>query len=551
MRRDLASFDQAFDVLVIGAGIHGACIARLAAQSGLKVAVIDRGDFGAATSRNSAKLLHGGIRYLQHFDLRRIRESMIAQRAWFRFAPHLVRPLRIVIPTYGHGTRGPAALAMAVAAFHTIAADRNKGIHASARLPGSGLLSRRRLATDYPQISGAAATGGAYWYDGQMLDAARLTLECIWDAVEAGAVAANHFACVALLHGDKGVKGAVARDRLTGQETEIRAALTINATGPWVDRILKMGPAALVRDRVTAWTRNTNLVTRRLYDGDDAMGVTSQRASDASIGKSNRLFFTSPWHGCTVVGTTHDVHDEDPDAVEAPAASIDGFLEEINEAAPGFRLGSDDIRSVHLGLTPAEDSASERAKRALLVDHEPFNDVPGLLSVAGIKFTTAPVVAARTVNLALRKLRRAEKVRPFEVPAAGAPSRQPGHPSTNSAGSTADEDQELAWATRIYGARADQCLGELSRDGLGASEFVFRSRIRYGIQHEMVVRLSDAVLRATDWAERGLLTAAQLAWCADALGAAHGWSSEQKQREMADTRLELEKIGVRRHVSGP
>lgn len=534
MRRDLDALSQEFDVLVIGAGIHGACIARLAALSGLRTALIEKGDFGAATSRNSAKLLHGGLRYIQHFDIPRIRESMIAQRAWFRFAPHLVRPLRFIIPTYGYATRGPLALAGGVVAFHMIAAGRNDGIRHEVRLPPSGMMSRRRLVGRHPMLARKEVTGGAYWHDGQMLDAIRLTLECVWDAVGAGAVAANHVESVALLTGNGGVQGAVVRDALSGREFEVRAALTVNATGPWVDRVLQTGPSAVRGGRTTVWTRNINLVTRRLYPGDEALGVQSQRASDAAIGQSKRLFFTSPWHGCTVVGTTHDIYEDHPDAVVAPDSVVAGFLQEVNDAAPGFNLVAEDVHSLHIGLTPAEDAESERAKRSLLIDHESAQGVPGLMSVAGIKYTTAPVTAAKAVELACQKLRRVVQMTPFEQPASGSPRQLSAIPA---------DDDELAWATRIYGTRAAECLSGSSTSALD-SDTVFRSRVRFGIEHEMVVRLSDALLRATDWAERGLLAEEQLSWCAATLASAHGWSHERTAAEIDGARADLGKLHI-------
>ena len=385
----------------------------------------------------------------------------------------------------------------------------------------------------------ADVTGGAFWYDGQMLDAIRVTLECIWDAVEAGAVAANHVECLALRHGTGGVEGVVARDLISGRELEIRARLTVNATGPWVDRVLQNGPQAVRGGRTTVWTRNVNLVTRSLYEGETALGVQSQRASDAAIGKSKRLFFTSPWHGCTVVGTTHDHYDADPDAVEATDDVVAGFLREVNDALPRLRLTTDDVHSVHLGLTPAEDAESERAKRSLLLDHGAAHGIAGLVSVAGIKYTTAPVVAEKTVELACRKLGHAGAVPAFEGPARGAPS------TLDSTGAASDE---LAWARHVYGARADQCLaGTDARRG--SSDAVFRARVRYGIDHEMVVRLSDALLRATDWAERGLLTPELLTWCADEMSKSGNWSSERKARELEDARAVLQKLHVR--VGGP
>lgn len=543
MRRDLDSLSQVFDLLVIGGGIHGACIARTAAMAGLKVALIEKGDFSGAVSRNSAKLIHGGLRYIQHFDIPRIRESMLSQRTWFRFAPHLMRPLRFVIPTYGYTTRGPVALAGGIAAFHMIAAGRNRGIRQEIRLPRSGLMGRSTLAATHPVLDRDDVTGGAYWYDGQMLDACRVTIECIRDAVESGAAAANHVEAVSLLHGSSGVQGVTARDRISGAEFEIRARLTVNATGPWVDRVLKTGPAALHGQRTTAWTRNINLVTRRLYPGQEALGIASNRASDAAVGKAKRLFFASPWHGCTVVGTTHDHFDDDPNALLAPKEVIAGFLQEVDAAAPGFGLKLDDVRSIHLGLTPAEAGESERAKRSHVLDHEQLHGVAGLVSVAGIKYTTAPIVGAKVVRLAGARLGRTLRIPPFEQPCGGAPRDMLRLPPDESIDDTAKPDDEYAWAVAVYGARSEECLGEPSTENRD-EEQVFRNRVTFGVKHEMVVRLSDAILRATDWAERGKLTPAQLEWSATALASMLGWSPERTARELAETRELLEQLYV-------
>jgi glycerol-3-phosphate dehydrogenase len=169
-----------------------------------------------------------------------------------------------------------------------------------------------------------------------------------------------------------------------------------------------------------------------------------------------------------------------------------------------------------------------------LLDHESTQGVPGLISVAGIKYTTAPVTAAKTVELVFRKLRRDPKAVPFEQPATGAGDRLAPVPA---------DDDEQAWARRIYGTRAAECLGDsgsMARDG----GEVFRRRVRYGIDQEMVVRLSDALLRATDWAERGLLTQEQLAWCAATLAAAHDWSHERTEAELATARADLDKLHI-------
>jgi glycerol-3-phosphate dehydrogenase len=434
------------------------------------------------------------------------------------------------------GFRGPAALAAGMGVFHALAADRNDGVSRHVRMPRSGLLGRRRLAAEHPMLAGTHVNGGAYWYDGQMLDAARLTLECVRDAVDAGAVAANHVACIALLNGNGRIRGAVVRDALSGKEFEVRAALTVNATGPWVDQVLETGPRTLQRARTATWTVNMNLVTRRLFEADAAVGVTSSRPSDASIGTAKRLFFASPWHGCTVVGTTHEIHVGGPDAVEVTDDAVGAFLQEVREAAPGLGLEPSDVRSVHVGLTPAEDVEHERARRPLLVDHQALDDVAGLISVAGIKFTTAPAVAAKAVELAMKMLRRHASTLHFGRRGSGSPAE---------VAPAGYEASEAEWARRIYGARAVDCLGERLEGDAGSSDDVFRRRVAYGIENEMVVRVADAVLRATDWAERGRLTGAQLDWCVDALGTAFRWSEERSDRERAETRARLQRLKIR------
>lgn len=534
MRRELDAFNRKFDLLVVGAGIHGACIARLAALAGLDVALIERGDFGAATSRNSAKLIHGGLRYIQHFDIPRIHESAAAQRAWFRFAPHLMRPLRFVMPTCGYGTRSPAALGAGMLAYHLVAAGRNRGIPAEIRLPRSGLLTRSEMVSSWAMLDGQDVTGGAYWYDGQMHDAGRVTLECIWDAVEAGAVVANHLSAASLLHDARGVRGVVARDQVVGQELEIQARLTVNATGPWVDELLASGPAGLNSPRTTAWTRNMNLVTRPLFQGDAALGFAGPAGAEGADRQGRRLYFVSPWHGCSIVGTSHELHEGGAGAVDVSEARIVAFIAEVDAAAPALGVRLEDVLSVHVGLTPTEGSAMNFAKRSLVADHADAQGIEGLVSVVGTKYTTAPAVATRVVSLACRKLAQPVTVPGFSAPCRGARRVAPAAEAAN----------EFDWASAIYGQRAPQCLSESETTGRDSDQ-VFRSRVRYGVEQEMVVRLSDAVLRATDWAERGMLDQGQLDWCAATLAAALGWTGERTAKELALTRAQLRRMNVR------
>ena len=164
MQRDPTGLtDKIFDIVVVGGGIYGACIVRDAAYRGLSVALVERGDFGHATSHNSLRLIHGGLRYLQHLDFRRVRQSIGEQNFWLRAAPHIVRPLKFVIPTYGHGTRGPAALWAGIQLYSLVAYDRNRGVDENSQLPAGGVISRRALAETIPGLDGSDVNGGAIW----------------------------------------------------------------------------------------------------------------------------------------------------------------------------------------------------------------------------------------------------------------------------------------------------------------------------------------------------------------------------------------------------
>lgn len=542
MQRDLGALERMFDVLVVGGGVYGACLARTAAQSGFSVALLERDDFGAGVSHNSLKIVHGGFRYIQHFDLPRIWESVAAQRDWLRAAPHLVQPMRCVIPAYGIGTRGPLAFAAGICAFHAVAGRRNAGLSGNARLPRSGMLTRSALLAKYPHLQRDDLTGGAYWYDAQMLDANRLTLECLQDACAQGAIIANHVEVLQLRTSGSSVDGVVARDQLTGREFEVRARLTINAAGPFVEKLLRAGPRPIKMDRPLVWTRNVNIVTRKLFATRDAVGVGSRRPSDAAIGKSQRLFFVTSWQDCSVVGTSHTLQQGDDNQSADVRQDVQEFLMEINQALPQLELNSGDVRYVHSGLTPAEDDV-KRSKRGLVIDHGQTEGLPGLVTVLGIKYTTAPVVAAAVMPIIRRQLNctgNASPANEFWRPL-------PGHiePALDAAQSAADIPyDEVSWARRVYGANAHALFSMLPVTGLSAAEHAFRCRVLYGIEHEMVLRLRDAVLRATDRAERGCLTHDDLSWCADTLAQKLGWSAQHRQDEIDTVTAQLRMKGV-------
>ena len=235
MQRDLRRLaDTSFDVIVVGAGFYGVTAAWDAAQRGLSVAIIDKGDFGAATSFNNLKTLHGGLRSLQALNFTQMRLFIRERRALARILPHLVRPLPFVVPTTRNPKRSALAMRLALAVSDAVASDRNEGLSdPGTHLPDSRIVSREEALRLNPVIAPEGVTGGAVWYDYQMHSTDRVTLSFLLSAVDAGACAANYVQAQRFLQQNGRVIGVRVEDRLTSEAFAIRGTVVVNAAGPW------------------------------------------------------------------------------------------------------------------------------------------------------------------------------------------------------------------------------------------------------------------------------------------------------------------------------
>ncbi len=550
MRRDLnALTTRTFDVAIVGGGIYGACLARAAARAGLAVALLEQDDFGGATSANSQKILHGGFRYLQHGDFRRVRESIRARRFFLRVAPHLAHPLPVAIPTASRGLQRRGLLRLALACYDLVAWDRNRGVRdPQNRIPRGRVLSRDECLRLIPGLAPEGVTGAAVWHDGHICHSERLTLAFVQSAVEAGAVAANYVRVTGFLREPGRVTGVRAQDVLTGRSLTIRARLTITTAGPWVNRVLGLADERL---RVPLALSKTLCVTvKRPLANGHAFSV----ARTGADGRTRRLFLT-PWRGAALVGSSHVLAEESasPSATEAELRTL---LEDVNAAYPGARLRREEITDVCVGLLPRETRGGDMdpahlTGRYQIVDHARVHGLKGLLSVVSVKYTVACTVAERTLRVALRTVgARPRKRRPDEpvwggdlprledvfVTALAAYGRRLGAPVIRD-------------LVHLYGTQYRAVAALTDADArlaapLSPETLTIGAQVVHAVRDEMAQTLADVVLRRTALAALGHPGEAALRACAALMADVCGWDASRAAEELQMVERLLTKAGM-------
>jgi glycerol-3-phosphate dehydrogenase len=402
---------EKFDVAVIGGGIYGIALAFESARRGFRTVLLERDDFGGGTSRNWLRILHGGLRYLQTLDLHRFRES-VAERGWFlRNFPDLVEPLACLMPLYGSGLKRPSVFRMAFVADAALGWRRNGGLAPSHRLPAGRVLDFEGTARLFPGVDRDGLLGGALWYDAVAACAPRLVIELLRWACAAGTLALNRVDARRLLLDGGRVAGVAAFDRTTGAELIVRAPVVVNAAGPR-SRAL----AADLDEDVPALFRPSlafNLLLDRQPLAQVALALTPRRPR-------SQTFFLWPYRGRTFAGTWHapwtgPVHDPKP-----PPAMVDAILAELNAAVRGLDLVPRDVLGIYAGLLPAtREGTADLAVREIIHDHGAAGGPDGLFSISGVKFTTARLVAEKTLHRAFeRRGRRLPPVRNVARPPA-------------------------------------------------------------------------------------------------------------------------------------
>jgi glycerol-3-phosphate dehydrogenase len=374
-----------WDLVVVGGGVYGVGVALEAARRGLRPLLLERGDFGGETTWNSLRIVHGGLRYLQSLDLPRFRES-VRERRWFlRHFPDRVEPLPCLMPLYGEGARRPSILAAALAANHLLSATKNLGVRGDRKLPWGGIASAAEVRRIFPGARPDGLRGGAIWFDAVMPDSERLLVEMLRAACDLGASALNRMEAVSIrVRGERAV-GVVARDAETGIERSFDAPVVVNCAGPWAREFGDIPDLF-----------HPSLAFNLLFDRPP---VSTHAVAVAPPNPGARTYFVTGWKGRLFAGTYHHGCDPSVRTASPSESQIDRFVADLNAAIPGFDLRRGEILRVHAGLLPARRPGSDAlAVRETIHDHGAAGGLRGLHSVSGVKWTTARLVGAKTVD---------------------------------------------------------------------------------------------------------------------------------------------------------
>ncbi len=521
---------EACDVLVIGGGITGAGVAREAALAGLRTVLLERDDFASGTSSRSSRLVHGGVRYLEHGHLGLVFESSRERRLLLDLAPHLVRPLAFTWPVY-RGARVPRWKVQAgLALYDALALFRNVGRHER--------LSAAETLAQEPALDPDGLTGGARYWDAAT-DDTRLTLASALGAREAGAHVVNH---VAVTGGQRGgssarLTGVTAVDRLTGDSFNITARVVVNATGPWSEATAALTGAAAT-SQVLGSAGAHIAVPRQRLGNNEAVTLVSPL--------DGRVMFVLPAGAHAIVGTTERPAVRGPDDIRATAQEVDYLLRTVNRCFPFAKLTRDDVIAAWSGIRPlAAAHAGTGGANSASREHAITHRADGLVSVTGGKLTTYRAMAGDVLRHAQQELQRAGG--PTHAPTVTGASEAtplPGGDVVSREAAVSDARatvHDAAVGERLalaYGSRWRNVWSYAQRDASLAHRLVedlpyITAEVSHAVERELACTLADILVRRTHIAfetrDHGRACARRIAPQVAALMA---WSDADRERQV-------------------
>jgi glycerol-3-phosphate dehydrogenase len=526
--------DAEYDVVVIGGGMAGAGVVRDLALRGVSTALIEQGDFASATTSQSSKLIHGGLRYLELYDFSLVRESLRERETLRRLAPHLVRPLPFLVPIYRDSSRSLIKVRIGLKLYDWLAPGRDRERYRV--LPAVDALSLE------PALRAHDLRGAGYYFDDLLVYPERLCLENVLSACRLGARAFNYAQVAEIVRDPKGrITGVRARDLLTGRVATLGARILVNATGPWVDELRELARVKERGPHILRRTKGIHCLLPKL----------TERAIYHSTG-DDRMIFVIPWREFSLIGATDSEFDGDMDRLHATGEEVNYLLDEVYKVLPDPRVSAKEVIYTYAGVRPLSYEKGKRASDVSRAHKIVTEERGGFLSITGTKLTCFRSLAAELGDQVMRTLGRSGPGHSDRVALDGTDdevARVEAHAwldVSGEAAATGLRPETLETLVTTYGrgwSRVVDLAGKVAggNEALCPSNPDVVAELHRAVQDEMAVSLQDVLLRRT-----GIGTSrCQGQDCAESIGRRMadllGWTPRRLDAELDAYRAHLDR----------
>ena len=533
--------DQPYDIIIVGGGISGAAVAYDAASRGFSVALVEKKDFGWATSAATSKLIHGGLRYLQNLEFSLVRESLKERLILENIGGHLVYPIPFLVPGYRDLKRNKWILRAGLTLYDMLSYDRNRTWDPAKHIPHHSWIARDKIMRLEPEVRTENMTGGSIYYDCQSIYPERLTLAFVKSAVRHGAQVANYAEVENFLqHPDGKIAGVRVKDRTTGRMVDVRAKLVINCAGPWADIVLNLADTIGQGKHQIKRSEGIHILTKKFKTRQAVVMWTP----------AGRHFFTIPWRGYQLIGTTDKDYEGNPDAYRVSRQSIQELIDDTNASIGDGTLAFEDVAHAWGGLRPLVDDQTEgtyESSRKYEIYDNAEDGFDGLITVEGGKYTTSRHLAENVMEMVEKKLNRPSKpCVTDQTPLAGCDIPDMAAFMGNLKTEFSDFDPlTVAFLGQNYGTESRAVI-DLARQAPALKDIIcedgqIMAAVIHAIREESAQTLSDILLRRTGVGTIGHPGMDMLEKIASVAAKESGWDNARMEREIqaADSELQL------------
>ncbi|MCL1864214.1 MAG: glycerol-3-phosphate dehydrogenase/oxidase [Spirochaetes bacterium] len=532
---------KVYDIIVIGGGITGAAVAYDAASRGLSVALVERDDFSSKTSSATSKLIHGGLRYLENFELFLVRESLRERRILENIAPNFVYPIpNMIIINNKEMEKKKILLKMGMILYDILSFDKTFTWDKNKKLPLHESLSKDNTIKREPALNSKGLKGSLVYYDCASISPERLTLAFIKSAEAKGADIANYMEVAGFKVKDKKIEGVELIDKINNRKISIKGRLAINCAGPWADKVLSL-----------TGNKNHKEVLRRSEGIHIITKKFSQEYVITSSTPKGRHIFIIPWRGYSLIGTTDKEYIGSPDDWKIKKENILELIDDVNASyGEKINISYDDVLFCYGGLRPLVEDQTEdvyESSRKYEIFDNSIDGFDGLITVEGGKYTTSRGLAENVMKIACKKLRVSKK--------------KIGTDKEYIFGSEIEDIESFVelcvekyselpkdtvnYLARIYGTEIDNMLSVIHKDKSMAKpltqEGEILAQVVYAVKNEMAFKLTDILFRRTGLGTLGHPGKKALNTIADLAGKLLSWSAARKKEEIAEAEKLLKK----------